>query len=710
LQRMKVHIVLNSHLDPVWLWNKEQGMDEVVATARTACDMLDDYPDIFITRGEGWFYETLEWCAPDIYERVKSHVASGRWQVVGNWYIQPDCNQPSPESFAMQSEISRDIFARLGAKPTVGYNVDSFGHAATLPDFYSACGVDSYIMMRPAEHEMHLPGHVFRWQSPNGKAITVCRILYYFTKGTLGQVDRNINATLADAKKQGLDRCLCFIGVGDHGGGPTRREIEYLMERKHWADGVELEFSHPRAFFDEIASSGIELPVVREELQQHAIGCYSVMHRIKQLHRRGEETLAQARFLMSRHPEAVPADAERKMGQFIRTLTFNEFHDLMGGCSIKSAMDQTISELGGVWSGARNLAASIVRRIEHSTLKPDPEQRAVFYNASDRAFSGLVEFEPWLGYRKDRHPTVKILDEDGKELVFQSLIGEAGDIRINRYTLALNIPADGQKILRIKRLPDAPEAKPEPDEKFRQRFHDAVDSLQMRLDVLDDDSDTWSHDMSRYRTVARYSFVPAEQDFHLLSSGPILIWGLQKWSCPAGEFTFETRLYRREKAMRFRIYANWNGRHEMVKLNITPRFPVLERHFGCPGGVIERPADGRELPFSNSVALVGGNSALAVVSRDIYGCDMQPDGTLRLTLLRSPYYAHKTPFIMPEESLYPICDKGEHEFELTVIPTLDFRKAIQDEERRQTKPVYFTESTLGCGRDYLKLGDEIAID
>ena len=75
---MKVHIALNSHLDPVWLWNKEQGMDEVVATARTACDLLDDYPEIFMTRGEAWFYETLELCAPAIYDRVKKHVASGR--------------------------------------------------------------------------------------------------------------------------------------------------------------------------------------------------------------------------------------------------------------------------------------------------------------------------------------------------------------------------------------------------------------------------------------------------------------------------------------------------------------------------------------------------------------------------------------------------------------------------------------------------------
>ncbi|MBQ6528394.1 MAG: hypothetical protein IJI38_07710 [Clostridia bacterium] len=214
---MKVHIILNSHLDPAWLWNKEQGMDEVVATARTACDLLNDYPEIFITRGEAWFYEVLEFCAPDIYERVKKHVASGRWQVVGNWYIQPDCNQPSPESFAMQAEVSRDIFARLGARPTVGYNVDSFGHAATLPDFYRACGVDSYIMMRPSTREMPLPGHLFLWESPGGSRIAVARLKRYQTTGAPENLPDTIDVALTTATP-GIDHCLCFVGVGDHGG------------------------------------------------------------------------------------------------------------------------------------------------------------------------------------------------------------------------------------------------------------------------------------------------------------------------------------------------------------------------------------------------------------------------------------------------------------------------------------------------------------
>ena len=58
--KIKVHIVMNSHLDPIWLWDLEQGIDEIIATARTACDLLDDYPELHLIRGESMFYETVE--------------------------------------------------------------------------------------------------------------------------------------------------------------------------------------------------------------------------------------------------------------------------------------------------------------------------------------------------------------------------------------------------------------------------------------------------------------------------------------------------------------------------------------------------------------------------------------------------------------------------------------------------------------------------
>ena len=102
---MQVHLILNSHLDPVWLWRRAQGLDEVLGTARTACDLLDQYPRLIITRGEMWFYENVEKCDPALFERIRRHVATGRWRIVGGWYVQPDCNLTGEHAFAKHHEF-----------------------------------------------------------------------------------------------------------------------------------------------------------------------------------------------------------------------------------------------------------------------------------------------------------------------------------------------------------------------------------------------------------------------------------------------------------------------------------------------------------------------------------------------------------------------------------------------------------------------------
>ena len=702
---MKVHIVLNSHLDPVWLWDKSAGMDEIVATARTACDMLDDYPEIFITRGEAWFYDVLESCAPDVYERVKSFVASGRWQVVGNWYIQPDCNRPSADSFRWQAEIARPTFEKLGVKPTIGYNVDSFGHAATLPDFYRECGVDSYIMRRPGMHEMKLPGNLFKWVSPNGNSITVSRIFSYNTTGRLVNIERNITQALAMATP-GVGHALCMVGAGDHGGGPTRKEIEYILAHRRWKKDVELVFSHPRAFFDAAAASGVELPVVSTELQQHAIGCYTAMHVQKQQHRRAEELIVQAENLLSHRRADAPADAEATLLKAKKALLFNEFHDLLGGCSIDRAMQTSLAELGGAWSSVKELIDCTLHRADNRDAKPDELQKAVFHNLAARDHKGMIEFNPWLGYYPPvtMRPDLEFLDEAGDPIAWQSLPGESASLRSHKIALALDIPANGRRVVRIRYTPDGAQLHGTDPKGAEKPVKSAVRALRAKLDILDDHSDTWSHDMTRYTGKAKYSWKLGRGKFRPVANGELLQTASQKWSCPAGEFELEARVYSREPAaVRCKLRVYWNGRQELAKLRFKPPFEVSAVRAGAPGGVIDRRADNRELPFYDFVALTGKNGeGFTVVSRDVYGCDVTKRGELRLTLLRSPYYANHDPRVVENEADFPVCDRGTHEFEFTVFTGIPFdAETVADEICRQSNAVHFTESTLGCARRYL---------
>ncbi len=82
-----VHLILNAHIDPVWLWPWAAGVDETIATCRSACDRLDANPDAIFTRGEAWGYRMVETIDPELFARIRGHVASGRWEIVGGWWI-----------------------------------------------------------------------------------------------------------------------------------------------------------------------------------------------------------------------------------------------------------------------------------------------------------------------------------------------------------------------------------------------------------------------------------------------------------------------------------------------------------------------------------------------------------------------------------------------------------------------------------------------
>ena len=55
-----LHMIGNAHIDPVWLWGWQAGVDEALATLSTAADLCDAYPEFIFTRGEAWLYQQVD--------------------------------------------------------------------------------------------------------------------------------------------------------------------------------------------------------------------------------------------------------------------------------------------------------------------------------------------------------------------------------------------------------------------------------------------------------------------------------------------------------------------------------------------------------------------------------------------------------------------------------------------------------------------------
>ncbi|HEX5800021.1 MAG TPA: hypothetical protein VFY02_07935, partial [Gaiellaceae bacterium] len=210
----------NAHIDPVWLWQWPEGYQEVRATFASALDRLDEYPDFVFTCDSVVFFEWVEETDPELFARLRERIAEGRWQVIGGWWLEPDCNIPSGESLVRHALYGqRWLHDRFGITATTGANLDSFGHTATLPQLLRGSGLDSYVFLRPGPHERDLPT-LFRWESPDGSRVLAYRIPHEYCspRDDLGE---HVEKALAQLPAEG-DELMVFYGVGNHGGGPTK--------------------------------------------------------------------------------------------------------------------------------------------------------------------------------------------------------------------------------------------------------------------------------------------------------------------------------------------------------------------------------------------------------------------------------------------------------------------------------------------------------
>lgn len=676
-----VHLVGNAHLDPVWLWRWPAGVGEAIATSRSAVDRMDEYPEFIFTRSDMWFHEQIEKLDPELFERICKYVDTGRWQIVGGWYIQPDCNLPIEASFRKHISMSKAYFQKkFGVDVTVGYNVDSFGHNAMIPSFLQDAGYDSYVMMRPMAHEKELPSSLFRWRSPGGAEVTVWRIPRAYTTGD-EDLTKHIQASL-DVADPDIGHAMCFYGVGDHGGGPTKRQIEWILENQDAIPGVKLVFSHPRLFFDTVKPFTEQLPVVEEELQYHAIGCYTVVHDLKEQMRRAEHGLVSAEAIIRAFPEEAPTDASEQLDEAWKKTLFNQFHDIYAGTSLESSYKDSRDQLGSARDTADVILHDVIfRRLRH--LPEDKWQRIVAFNASDSEFGGYLQHEPWWssldcwladedGNRvpHQRIQQERVSDDDGRliwpakivpggERIYQMRMDEAppmpeSDLKIDGNSISNKFWAvsagDGNSLLSIKRMSNGAEIM-NPDG--------------LRLVAQHDNSDTWSHSIDGFREAMAGEFQVKQVSIE--ESGPIRAAIRIYAEFQKSEVTLWARLYADDLRIELDMRLDWHQKLQIAKLVMPLKSIIKERLEGIPGGSAPRPQNGQEYPIMDwTSALLDDNSTLGIACPDCSGIDGR-DNSLRFTLLRSPVYAWHDPRKLKDDAFYSYTDQGEFTFRFLIV-------------------------------------------
>ena len=353
-----LHLICNAHIDPVWLWDMEEGISAAISTFRMAANFCEEYDGFVFNHNEVVLYEWIEEQEPALFERIRRLVKAGKWHIMGGWYLQPDCNMPSGESFIRQMEMGRNYFQeKFGVTPTTAINFDPFGHSQGLVQLMAKAGFDSYLCCRPGQGDCPLPADDFIWVGFDGSKIMAHREGSYGT--LMGEAGKKIREWLdKDGTKQEMLTGCVLWGVGNHGGGPSRLdldEIGRLMAEENPDSGSKKGVwkpihSTPEDYFadrrQKNEARSIEEPLVDRDLNSWAVGCYTSQIRIKQKHRQLEGELSLTEKMLSQAvSRGLLAYPEKELKEAQKILLFCEFHDILPGSSIQSVEEQSIRML-----------------------------------------------------------------------------------------------------------------------------------------------------------------------------------------------------------------------------------------------------------------------------------------------------------------------------------------------------------------------------
>lgn len=713
-RKLTLHLLPNAHLDPVWQWDWREGYNEALTTCRTILDLMDEQEDLTFIRGEMLVYRHIQQTDPKLFARIERYVRAGRWDVIGGTFIQPDENMPETETLLRQFTWGMRYFRQtFGRTPKIAWSADPFGHSAGMPEIFATSGIEAFVYTRPSKPHNGPDSPLFWWESPSGRRVLVYRPTDHYYCNERADAAERLEAVLANARKGNLPHVGVFFGLGNHGGGPTRKHLRDIRQWQKDHPDVEVRFSTLHRLIAELqhdlADQGQQhIPSYVGELNYCLRGCYSSMAKVKFPFRKTQAQVVRAErtdALLACHLKRNPADLDTPW----EALLLNSFHDIVTGSSIERAFDDQIAQLGGAFFQAQgaefHALNALADRVDTTVCTPrDSDMPAgvagLVWNPHPRPVETMVEFEAPLDYRpiwayhhRSHELPVRVLDYRRKALAHQPV--EIESIRYDapwrwRVTLPIKLPAMGYSMIEMGYVEGAPVPPPGPDQPVETRGQSEISNgtwtIRTRKGaagvtvlrkgrkilgpglsaaVYDDPWSTWggmdeepaSIDISKIQE--RWKVV----DCRVIETGP---WRSALWVRLAGQRShIDLTLYL--SAGRDAVDASarvlWCEPGCRLKLHL----PCGDRaDFDIPGGIISRPPQG-EVPSLRWVRVTGGGPGAGFASDGLYNFDCK-NGTLRATVCRSPRFSDPLGAPANATPWRGRVDLGEHRFRFVLTP------------------------------------------
>lgn len=699
----KIYMIGNAHLDPVWLWTKLEGCAEVLSTFESAARRIEEEDKFIFTCSSARYYEFVKAQNPGLFAKIKKYVKAGKWCIAGGQWVQPDNNLPSGEVFARHALYSQNFFLEnFGVACETGYCVDSFGQNGNLPQLLRQSRMENYVFMRPGDSENPDVPNLFVWKGIDGSEVLTFRIFDAYNSGNDDEILLAQIQKIEEYAKEKNHGAMCFFGVGNHGGGPTRKTIALINSLMK--EGRNLEYASPDGYFNDIRKQNLRLPVWNTDLQMHAIGCYSVAGGIKRLARECERELIKAEkynLLAGRLTGAAPENGEIKRAY--ANMMFNSFHDIMCGCCIKDGLDAAKSDYSESLSIAArikekamlDIAGNIDTMIDGATLQGKTDWQ--IWEENDNGVP-VVIFNPH-GY--DVRKQIKIdrvyktvCGADGKPVELQYAAGRyknGPDTQATVFEAA--VPPLGYAVYWIYQNRELNKTRSAnigngltlENEYLKVSFDKKSGGVKAFIDkrtgknllkgvsfapkIMGDSSDTWAHGLPGF-DYSGLKNLKLEQ-ISALENGGLLASVTARYATGASSVVQTFTL--RKGAKQLDVSVKMIIREQACIIRLEGDFDMESPKLAheIPYGTIVKRADGKENCAQRFACVYNGLSGAGIVT-DCKSSFSADGGKLGFIAARNSVYGNHYGKDYDDGAAYDYTDEGLSYFNYSVLPTADF--------------------------------------
>ncbi len=266
-KKYKLMLCGHAHIDMNWMWRYDETVQITLDTFRTVLNLMREFPQFTFSQSQASVYRIAEEFAPDMLKEIVQRAKEGRWEVTASTWVEADRNMGNAESVARHHLYTAEYLRSLGLTPSaVDFEPDTFGHHRNTPELLSQAGVKYYYHCRGLEGVT-----LYRWRAPSGAEVLGYREPFWYNDTVDGEFAQYAPEF---CEKFGVEYALRVYGVGDHGGGPTRRDILRAIDMQSWPIYATVEFGTFHRFFESAAKATGEVPLRVRELNAQFRGCY----------------------------------------------------------------------------------------------------------------------------------------------------------------------------------------------------------------------------------------------------------------------------------------------------------------------------------------------------------------------------------------------------------------------------------------------------